>query len=65
MALSEENKHAFVVRIWCEPREIEGKTPAWRGMIEHVASRNRQYLEDINEINTFIVPYLKQMGIEI
>jgi len=52
----EENTHVFIVRIWCERREIEGRMPTWRGMIEHVPSGERRYFKDLDEIHGFIAP---------
>ncbi len=62
MSLSKENTHVFVVRIWWEPREIEGAIPKWRGMIEHVPGDKRRYLEELDEIIAFISPYVGQAG---
>jgi hypothetical protein len=54
--------HAFVIRIWKESREIEGASPTWRGVIEHVRSGQKQYLRDFSTIASFIIPYLEAMG---
>ena len=60
----EENTHAFVVRIWLEPREIEDAPLEWRGLIEHVQSRNHRSLKDLDGIIAFITPYLEGMGVK-
>ena len=54
----EENTHAFVVRVWLEPRELEGAQPEWRGVIEHVPSGERLYIKDLEEVVSFIGSYL-------
>lgn len=41
-----------------EPREIENAPPVWRGMIEHVASGNRHYVNSLSEVEFFIASYL-------
>lgn len=46
MDLSEEEAHAFIVRIWREPREIDDAASEWRGMIEHVESGERRYFRE-------------------
>jgi len=56
-----ENTHAFVVRIWREPREISGAKPEWRGVIEHVPSGKRRYMNMLDEIVTFIALYAPDM----
>jgi hypothetical protein len=50
----QDGAHTFIARFWLEPRELKGKKPIWRGMIEHVASGQRKYLEDLEEIKNFI-----------
>lgn len=55
----EDNTHAFIVRVWLEPREIDGATPEWRGVIEHVPSGERRYLKDLSEAEMFIAACLK------
>ncbi len=56
----QENMHSFVVRLWLEPREMEGEDPEWRGRIEHVGTGRRRYLGETEEILDFILPYLKK-----
>ncbi len=54
----------FVVRIWCEPREIDEVPPKWRGLIEHVLTGERRYVDDLDELGAFISTYLSEMGVE-
>jgi len=57
---------AFIVRIWPEPREIEGAVPQWRGKIENAANPMEQRsLKDLKDIASFISPYIQKMGIEV
>jgi hypothetical protein len=65
MPLSEEDSQAFIVRVWREPREMRGAVPDWRGMIEHVPSKERRYIKDLGEIAAFITPYLQRMGVKL
>lgn len=65
MELFKEKTHTFILRIWIEPREIEGAAAEWRGMVEHVDSGQRKYLNDLDQIIAFIAPYLKEMGIKV
>ncbi len=64
MDYSEESDHAFIIRIWKEKREIQGASPAWRGVIEHVPTGKRRYLQNLAHIITFITPYLEEMGLK-
>jgi hypothetical protein len=63
MTSFEDNTHVFIVRIWLEPREIEGTSAKWRGVIEHVPSGERRYVQDLDDIIASIVPYLGEMGV--
>ena len=58
MNINEDNTHAFIVRFWLEPRELENARPIWRGVIEHVASGRRFFLKSLDEITAFIESYL-------
>ena len=58
MGSFEENTHSFIVRIWLEPREIEGAVPLWRGVIEHVRSGERRHLQDPKDVMDFIAHYV-------
>ena len=52
-----ERSDVFIVRVWHEPREITGAAPIWRGTIEHISSRSRRALKELNEIIPFITTY--------
>ena len=36
----------------------------WRGHITHVPSGKRQYIKELDEMKQFVLPYLKQLGVE-
>ena len=55
--------HTFIARFWLERREIKDAKPIWRGVVEHVISGERRYLEDLDEIKTFITCYLQETDI--
>lgn len=59
------NRRAFIIRIWREPREIEGALPEWRGVIESTHDNQRRYLKSLDEIIAFIAPYLDKMGVSL
>jgi hypothetical protein len=65
MVVTGIESNVFILRIWYEPREIAGATAIWRGRIEHIPSGNHRYLDDLDEIKRFIVPYLVPMGIDV
>jgi hypothetical protein len=49
------------VRIWPEPREIQGAPVEWRGLIEHVFSGEKRYLNNLDEIVAFLARYLRDL----
>lgn len=65
MNSSEKNRQVFIVRIWREAREIEGRLPEWRGMIESAQSGEQRYLRNLGDIASFITPYLCRMGVRL
>jgi hypothetical protein len=65
MTSLEKHTHVFILRVWREAREIEGATPEWRGMIEHVPSGERRYVQSLDSILAFIGPYLIEMGVRL
>jgi hypothetical protein len=62
--LSELEPQSFIIKIWLEETAEEASEATWRGHITHVPSRKRSYLQDLDKIALFIVPYLREMGIE-
>lgn len=60
----EEHANSFVVRLWQEPREIEGAGPEWRGQIEHVQSGERVYFRNLDKMVGFIVSYLNDADLQ-
>jgi hypothetical protein len=60
---NQDRSHTFIARFWLEPREIKGAKPIWRGVVEHVASGQRRYLEDLDEVKAFIAVHLKGTGV--
>jgi hypothetical protein len=54
--------HSFILRLWLEPREIEGASPNWRGVIEHVQTSESRYFCDLEEISAFVRPFLVEAG---
>lgn len=61
MYLAESSTHSFVIRIWLEETLQETPWPTWRGHITHVPSGRRRYLQDLNELIAFILPYIEEM----
>ena len=60
-----EITHAFIVRIWIEPRERKGAEPIWRGVIEHVEGDEPVYFDHLDTMNTYFATYLEKIGIKI
>jgi hypothetical protein len=56
--------HSFIVKIWLEETVEEAGRAVWRGHITHVPSRERRYIQALEDIPAFIVPYLQRMGVK-
>ena len=65
MSLLEDHTHSFIVKVWLEETSAEGGRATWRGHITHVPSGERRYLKDLDDITSFIAPYLEKMGVEL
>ena len=56
MGTSESKVHSFIVKLW---HEDDGTSASkWHGYITHVPDAERRYFQDLNEIVSFIKPYL-------
>ncbi len=64
MGLSELDTHSFIVKLWLEETAEENGRATWRGHITHVPSGTRRYLKDLEDIVSFIKPYLEAMGVK-
>jgi hypothetical protein len=62
--LSELAPQSFIIKIWLEETAEEASRATWRGHITHVPSGQRQYIQDLDRISSFIGPYLEAMGVE-
>jgi len=61
----EPNSHSFILKVWLiDPDKTEDKQN-WRGYLTHVASDRRRYFNNLLEMNTLLIPYLKGMGIKL
>ncbi len=63
MALPPAEGHSFIVRIWRESRDQPGAGSTWRGTIEHVGDARRQSFTELRQLERFIAPYLRQLGV--
>jgi biotin carboxylase len=61
----EATSHPFVVRIWLEDSAGEAHRATWRGHITHVPSGARRYLHSLDDMASFVAPYLESMGIKL
>ena len=65
MKSTNETMHAFIVRIWIEPREMRDAEPIWRGVIEHVEGNERAYFDHLDKMRAYFARYLEEIGIKI
>ena len=60
---NQDTSHTFILRFWLEKREIKNAKPIWRGVVEHVASGQCLYIQDLDEIKAFVASHLQEKGI--
>ncbi|HEX9990078.1 MAG TPA: hypothetical protein VGE45_16595 [Chloroflexia bacterium] len=61
-SMHERQTHAFIVRLWTEPRESRETNVEWRGSVEHVPTGERRYVNNLDAITLFLASFLKKMG---
>jgi hypothetical protein len=64
-ALPESSRYSYVIRLWFEATAAEAGHAQWRGHITNVASGERRFFEDLDEIADFIAPTLEHFGARI
>ena len=65
MDLLEANTHSFIIKIWREEVSVDTGPAVWRGHITHVPGGERRYLKSLDDISTFITPYIEEMGVKL
>lgn len=60
MRAPEEHTQVFIVRFWREPRELETARPEWRGVVEHVKSGERRFVQRTDDVALFIAAYVTE-----
>jgi hypothetical protein len=70
MKSTKEFIHAFIVRIWIEPREKKDALPVWRGVIEHVEMEDVEYekpvyFDHLDKLKSYFANYLQRLGIKL
>jgi len=61
MSYLNDNRHAFIIQLWCEPREIESDSELWRGIIEHTKSGQRCAIFTAEDIIKFIETFVNHL----
>jgi hypothetical protein len=49
-----QTAEVFIVRIWNERREAGYTRQVWRGMVEHLATKEHCYFQDLERLMTFV-----------
>jgi hypothetical protein len=62
--LFETHTHPFIVKIWLEETVEDDGRASWRGYITHVPTGARRYIKKLSDVNDFITPFLKEMGVK-
>jgi hypothetical protein len=63
MGPGESNLHSFIIKVWLEDASRPDNGPAWRARITHVPGGEQRYLNDLDDIPSFIRTTLGQRGV--
>jgi hypothetical protein len=61
----ESQTHSFIIKIWLEKTGKQARPLTWRGHITHVPGGERRYVQSLDDVGLFILPYLEQLGIRL
>lgn len=56
---------SFVIKVWLEETVAEHGAALWRGHVTHVPSGTRRYVQTLEGVLEFVIPYLVDMGVEV
>lgn len=60
----QSNTHSFIIKVWVNEPGQTSEPIVWRGRITHVPSGHVQHFVSVDEISTFVMPYLQQLGVK-
>lgn len=60
MDAGEATVHSFIVKLWLEGDDGQGKRTAWHGYITHVPTGARRYLQSLSDVTEFIKQHLDE-----
>lgn len=61
----ESNTHAFVVRIWSEELSGRENRAKLRGHITHAYTKERQSVQELDDILLFMRPFMAKMDVDL
>lgn len=65
MKLFETSTESFIVKIWTHESDFEAGGTNWRGQVTHVLSGEQRNFRNLAEIEQFMLPYLRELGLEV
>jgi hypothetical protein len=64
MASIQPNTHSFIIKVWVnDVGQTKGRI-VWQGRITHVPSGHLRHFVKVDEIASFVMPYLQQLGVK-
>jgi hypothetical protein len=58
----QEEPEVFIVRLWQENREADDLPPQFRGKVEHIASGQYRYIDELEKVPALIREWLRLIG---
>ena len=65
MKLFETSTESFIVKIWTQEGGSGAEGANWRGQVTHVLSGEQRNFRNLAEIEQFMLPYLRELGMEV
>lgn len=59
-SVGERRVASFLLRLWLEPREIDGQEPTLRGYIQHLQTGDEHYISDPEMIAAYVLRQLRE-----
>ena len=65
MDIPEPKMHSFIVKLWLEEPGSKTETAGWHGYVTHVPSGERRYLQNLDDILSFVKSYVVEINEDV
>ena len=54
---------SFIVKVWIDPSDDELEQVSWHGLVTYVPSGKHRFVQSLDDVMAFVVPYLIDFGV--